>query len=449
MGGREDFPQRSADRRSSGREGDRGWRWRDLFRAGPARHHRACYLAVEKEFTQAARRAALLTLHPGGLKKCYLCCRIKVLPMSPVAQDSSTSLILSLLSSIRSSMNCAIGCAAYCAESKRASASRLRSAPRRAWRKSLRYNQTVAGVRRYDVVLIGGGVIGSSVAMALGERGLKAAVLDIDLSGRLSSSEKNAGGVRATWWQAVNITLCRASIKYYESVHEEVGFRQKGYLWLYNAETWPKAQAHLGMQRELGHPIEELDAGAVHQRVPEIDRLDGIAGATFSPEDGLINSNLLKEHYRACSRALGAEYLDRVYVHAIDAGRSEVRIGGWRADEAITDDTLMRMMSEDGPGEAAAGHLIALSDGAVVIPGGAWSPSALKLVGLKNLSEPIRRQICLVDNRATSLAAYGMIVDTSGVYFHNDGAYILAGYSPPEEPPGYHFQLRRRAFLHG
>src|SRR3984893_3079944 len=87
MGGREDFPQRSADRRSSGREGDRGWRWRDLFRAGPARHHRACYLAVEKEFTQAARRAALLTLHPGGLKKCYLCCRIKVLPMSPVAHS--------------------------------------------------------------------------------------------------------------------------------------------------------------------------------------------------------------------------------------------------------------------------------------------------------------------------------------------------------------------------
>src|SRR3984893_18101154 len=90
MGGREDFPQRSADRRSSGREGDRGWRWRDLFRAGPARHHRSCYLAVAKEFTQAARRAALLTLHPGGLKKCYLCCRIKVLPMSPVAQWGSS-----------------------------------------------------------------------------------------------------------------------------------------------------------------------------------------------------------------------------------------------------------------------------------------------------------------------------------------------------------------------
>ncbi len=105
------------------------------------------------------------------------------------------------------------------------------------------------------------------------------------------------------------------------------------------------------------------------------------------------------------------------------------------------------MMSEDAPGEPAAGHLVEVSAGAVAITGGAWSPSALRLVGLKNLSEPIRRQICLVDNRATNLAAYGMIVDTSGVYFHNDGAYILAGYSPPEEPAGYHFNYDGERFF--
>ncbi len=160
---------------------------------------------------------------------------------------------------------------------------------------------------RYDVIVIGAGIVGSSVTMALAERGRRTLTIDVDLSGRLSSSEKNAGGVRATWWEAVNIILCRASINYYESIASEVGFRQKGYLWLYDADTWPKALAHIDLQRRLGHPIETLRAPDVHQRVPEIDRLEGIAGATFSPRDGLINPNLLKNHYRGRDRRAQSE----------------------------------------------------------------------------------------------------------------------------------------------
>src|ERR1700723_1832316 len=116
----------------------------------------------------------------------------------------------------------------------------------------------MATIDHYDVVLIGGGVIGSAVAMGLAQRGLRVAVADIDLSGRLSSSEKNAGGVRATWWQPVNIALCRASIEYYQRVRDEVGFRQKGYLWLYDEQTFARAVEHIALQRELGHPIEAL-----------------------------------------------------------------------------------------------------------------------------------------------------------------------------------------------
>src|SRR5258708_739096 len=71
----------------------------------------------------------------------------------------------------------------------------------------------------------------------------------------------------------------------------------------------------------------------------------------------------------------------------------------------------------------------------------------MKQLALSNGSEPIRRQLCLVDNRVTNLGAYGMIVDTSGVYFHNDGAHILAGYSLPDEPGGYHFNYDGEPFF--
>jgi sarcosine oxidase subunit beta len=301
--------------------------------------------------------------------------------------------------------------------------------------------------QRYDVAIVGGGIVGSSLAMGLSERRLKTLVVDIDLSGRLSSSERNAGGVRATWWQPVNIALCQASIEYYERIRDEVGFRQKGYLWLYDADTWPKAQAHLGLQREPGHRIEELSATEVRQLVPEIDRLDGIAGATFAPRDGLINPNLLKQHYRERSRALGAEYLDRVYVDAIEASIDGVILSCWQADGPVSDDGLTRLMTQDGRGEAEPGHLLELRASAVVIAGGAWSSNVLKLVGSDTPTEAIRRQICVVDNRATNLAAYGMIVDTSGLYFHNEGPHILAGYSPPEEPPGYSFRYDGEEFF--
>ena len=244
------------------------------------------------------------------------------------------------------------------------------------------YNDHVSGQPRYDVIVIGAGIVGSSITMALAERGKRTLAIDIDLTGRLSSSEKNAGGVRATWWEAVNIILCRASIKYYERIASEVGFRQKGYLWLYDADTWPKALAHVDLQRSLGHPIETLTASEVPQKVPEIDRLAGIEGATFSPRDGLINPNLLKNHYRDRAKELGAQFRDGVYIYAIDNTASGARLDTWHADEPMTDAALMRMMTQDGPGEAEVGHLEKLQADAVVIAGGAWSRNVLRLLGL-------------------------------------------------------------------
>jgi sarcosine oxidase subunit beta len=298
-----------------------------------------------------------------------------------------------------------------------------------------------------DVAIIGAGAVGSSLAMALGERGLRPVLIDFDLAGRLGSSELNAGGVRATWWQPVNIALSRASIRYYESIRAEVGFRQKGYLILYDDSRWEQALSMIPIQRELGHPIEILTPAEVARRVPEIDKLDGIAGATFSPADGLINPNLLKLHYRAKAREHGARLMDGMFVHGISAERSAVRLYCWKTESPVNDALAARMMSQDDPGQPTLGLSIEITAQAVAIAVGAWAPNVMRMAGFDSPTTAVRRQICIVDSRATNLEAYGMIFDTSGLYFHNEGPHILAGYSPLEEPPGYSFKFDGEPFF--
>jgi glycine/D-amino acid oxidase-like deaminating enzyme len=74
-------------------------------------------------------------------------------------------------------------------------------------------------------------------------------------------------------------------------------------------------------------------------------------------------------------------------------------------------------------------------------------------IGVADVTEPVRRQISLVDVRREDLAAgvsldsLGMIVDASGLYFHPEGAHVLAGYSIPDESPGFDFDYDGASFF--
>ena len=67
-----------------------------------------------------------------------------------------------------------------------------------------------------NVLILGGGIIGTSLAAALATRGVKdVVVVDLDLAGVYASSELNAGGARATWWHPVNIETCSATLPFF------------------------------------------------------------------------------------------------------------------------------------------------------------------------------------------------------------------------------------------
>ncbi len=306
-------------------------------------------------------------------------------------------------------------------------------------------------MERYDVIVLGGGLLGSSVAMHLAERGVGSiAVLDVDLGGRYSSSELNAGGVRATWRSPINVELSLASIEFYEGVRDEVGFDQKGYLWMYDAARWPAALEALAWQNAThGLGVRALTPDEIAAHCPLLDQLDGVAGATFSPRDGLLNPNLVKELYRARARASAAtvRFENYSYVVAVDPEPDKVVVralkfqefspAGARAIKAILCDAIP-------PEDAAA---VKLTADVVVNCTGAWARRVAPLYGHVVPVRPVRRQIAIAHARDVDLRPYGMFVDPSGVYFHRESTHILAGWADPGEDDDFQFRYDGEAWF--
>lgn len=316
-----------------------------------------------------------------------------------------------------------------------------------------------------DVLIAGGGIIGSGIAWALARRGVGGVcVVDLDLGGIYASSELNAGGARATWWQPVNIATCAATLGFFREHREEFGFREHGYLWLYDdAALFTRAREKTQLQNSAGLDVETLAPADVPRRFPIIDRsLDTLVGATFSPRDGLVNPNAVRAWYRREAEALGVRFLNRHYITGVTTRRSaevsrvveSVDVVEVRADDPFDQSGLVR--------RALTTHRVAIEDvvdesrlecSVLINCLGAWSPLFSAKVGVPDLTEPVRRQIAMVDVRAedrprdVGLESMGMIVDANKVYFHPEGPHFLAGFSIPDEAPGYDFTYDESSFF--
>jgi len=321
---------------------------------------------------------------------------------------------------------------------------------------------------RADVLIVGGGVIGTSIAWALASRGVTGiVVVDLDLAGVYASSELNAGGVRATWWQPVNIESCRASLDFFKEHAEALGFRERGYLWLYSdPELYAQAVEKRKIQNGCGLGVELLSTPELAERFPILDRgMDEIVGATFSPRDGLVNPNAVRAWYRSEAERLGVVFRNRHYVAGAVTQRVSGATGSRRRVSAVDVIEVERGELADTGGtvrEILTTHRVPLAKQAgemriacevVVNCLGAWSPIFSSKIGVSDVTEAVRRQICLVDIHrediapGASLADLGMIVDASGLYFHPEGAHVLAGFSIPDEAPGFDFSYDGEDFF--
>lgn len=318
-----------------------------------------------------------------------------------------------------------------------------------------------------NVLIAGGGVIGAATAYCLAKRGVPdIKVVDLDLAGVYASSELNAGGARATWWQGVNIETCSKTLDFFRDHRERFSFRELGYLWLFDdASRFEIAKEKRSLQNAAGLGVELLDPTEIAKRFPILDRnLVELVGATWSPRDGLINPNAVRQFFRSEAEALGVAFLNRHYIDGVVTERVQGETG-MRRVKAISVIEVERGDPADDSGqirEILTTHRVAgdarlretrMSCEVLINCLGAWSPIFSAKIGIRDPTEAVRRQICLVGVHREDLAdnvdldALGMIVDASDLYFHPESGNVLAGFSIPEEAPGFDFSYDGESYF--
>src|SRR5580700_2842957 len=146
---------------------------------------------------------------------------------------------------------------------------------------------------RAEVVVIGAGIMGLSIAYNLAKRHGITDVLVVDrgyLCG--GASGRNGGGVRAQFSSEENIRLMQESIRICRDFAHEmkinVWFRQGGYLFLVRSEAGRRTlEASVAVQNTCGLATRMLTPRQAQKVVPELD-LDGVVAASFNPEDGVV-----------------------------------------------------------------------------------------------------------------------------------------------------------------
>ena len=265
-------------------------------------------------------------------------------------------------------------------------------------------------------MVVGGGVIGTSIAFHLAEAGVANVVLiERDELGAGSTS-KAAGGVRAQFSDALNIQLGARSLRAFADFGarpgQEIDFRQVGYLFLLSRQQDVAAfERSIELQNRLGVPSRLIDPGEARQLSPPIDT-DGLLAAAFSPDDGLATPEAVVQGYAAGARRHGAHL--QTACELLD-----VRLRG---------DTIQAVATSRG----------VIQTPAVVCAAGAWSRQVGAMVGVDLPVTPYRRQVLLTEPVPGLPEHLPMTIDfASSFYFHREGPGLLMGMSLEDEPPGF------------
>ncbi|HEU5089588.1 MAG TPA: FAD-binding oxidoreductase [Roseiflexaceae bacterium] len=272
-----------------------------------------------------------------------------------------------------------------------------------------------------QVVIIGAGMMGASIAYHLSERGCSDIVIleqqEIEVAG---STARAVAGVRHQFSTEVNIRLSQYGIERLHHFGEEVGadpgFHQIGYLFLIdNADDWTTYQQSVMLQKRLGVPVELLTPEQAARFVPDTNTA-GLLGATYCAADGYCDPHSIAMAYLARARERGARLLRSTPATGI---RSE-------------NGSVVAVETPRGP----------VGCDYVVNAAGSWAGAVGALAGLDVPVQPFRRCVYVTEPFAAIQGDIPLTIDVgSGFYMRKEGQSVIFGLSNPDEPPGYNLQV--------
>src|SRR5690606_30843177 len=266
-------------------------------------------------------------------------------------------------------------------------------------------------------VIIGGGVVGASVAWHLAERG-ETDVLILERGRRqgLGSTGAATGGVRAQFETDINILMSRYSIDFFNNWEHDCGYEPRGYLFF---ATTPDQLDYLRInvqrQQELGiEGVRTVDCDDIRRLVPGMS-CDDILGGSFGERDGFIDPLAVMREFTdgAVRRGVRLE----TGVNALAIKTSGERVTGVETDRGqITCDR-------------------------VVLCTGAWAKELAATAGIDLPVEPMRRQIVWARSHEPLPPGLPMVIDL-GCGFHfrpakNSDRELMFAYPDPDEGPSF------------
>jgi FAD-dependent oxidoreductase domain-containing protein 1 len=282
---------------------------------------------------------------------------------------------------------------------------------------------------KYDVVVIGGGAIGSCVAyfLRMHKKACSVCVIEKDMSYQLASTPRASGGVRQLFSKPQNIAMSQFTLDIISRFKEtlsvdgecpDLNWRQQGYLFIMSHRAIRILADNINIQKANGVDAQFLDASDLKRKFPSM-RTEDLGGGVYSPKDGWLDPSAFLQAFKKKAQSIGAKYIQQEVTAIESTGPSGFTV------------------------KLAAGESIECSY--VVNAAGAWAAEIGDMVGMKLPISPMKRYESYFES-SNKIEPLPYVKDLDRLAFRPEGAGYSGGVPNTNEPRGYDFEVDHSYF---